>query len=119
MVLALTLPSRDIGPALQGLKSHQQRTIERFNEIIASAATDAQGKVSPGEYGRLLLLLAEATGAYKSLKNLPELVAEYADTLEGPQNPEELTTDLREGKCGEILNEAVAEYVRRASRGEL
>jgi hypothetical protein len=119
LFLTLVLCFDDFSPEMQEMIARQRKTIARIDEIKATAVKDDQGKVSPEEYGRLLTLMVEATGGYKSLKDLPELLEGYIKTLEGPQDPEELLMDLGMGKFSQVMMEALNRDMKTAMKRDL
>lgn len=123
LILWLLLPAvlsfDDFSPEMKEMIAKQRQTIEKINAIKAEAVKDENGKVTPEEYGRLLTKVVEVTGGYKSLKDLPEMIAEYVQSLSGPQDPEELLMDLGIGKFSKILMEAVNRDMKRAMHRDL
>lgn len=119
LLLSLSLSFDEFSPDMQEMIARQRKTIARIDEIKASAAKDADGKVTPEEYGRLLSLMIEATGAYKSLKDLSSLLSTYIHSLQGPQDPEELLMDMSMGKFGQVLMDALNRDMKLAMKRDL
>lgn len=119
LLLTFVLSFDEFSPEMQEMIARQRKIISRIDDIKATAVKDEQGQVSPEEYGRLLTLMVEATGGYKSLTDLPELLQNYVQTLEGPQDPEELLMDLGMGKFSQVMMEALNRDMKKAMKRDL
>lgn len=107
LVLVLVTAMDELSYEMKEMRNRQREVIENIQKIKAEAEKDANGLVTPSEYGRLLKKIAQTTSGYRGLRPLPELIDEYVQGLEGLLDPEQVDRDLSVGEASKLLLKAV------------
>lgn len=103
--------------AVEEPSDRQKETKNAVSEVLATAHKDAQGLVSPTEYGRLLLALMHRMRAFKKIIDWEEVVEDYVSGLEGRLDPAGIPEDLASGPFSRKI--AQADHLSRKRRREL
>ena len=88
-----------------------------WREVLATARKDAQGLVSPTEYGRLLLSFLNKVKGVKKSVDWEGVVEDYVSTLTGRLDPTQIPADISNGAFSKAI--AQADHLHRRVKREL